>query len=293
MVNGVFVGLITIDLIYTVDKVPAPNAKIVARSQQVFAGGPATNAAITFRHLGGDPVLVAALGRHPLASIAQEELAHYAVELVDLAQHSGMVPPLSSVYVDRQGRRSVVSVNSTQTDIPSVSLNHSILDRADILLVDGHAMTACQSWAHAAHARGIPVVLDGGSWKPDTDQLLKHVDAIICSANFLPPGCVNPDEVIRCLRRSGVHRIAITNGGHPVHFVCDSEEGMIDVPHVEVVDTTGAGDVFHGAFCYFAVTGHSFVEALRRAANVAADSCRFHGTRQWMQTVHTRAVNGG
>ena len=55
------------------------------------------------------------------------------------------------------------------------------------------------------------------------------------------------------------------------------------VPTVETVDTTGAGDIFHGAFCYFAASGSGFVGALAEAANIAAESCRFHGTREWMQ----------
>ena len=66
MASGIFVGLSTIDLIYTVDEFPSANAKAVARSQAILAGGPATNAAITFSHLGGEATLVSPLAGMPL-----------------------------------------------------------------------------------------------------------------------------------------------------------------------------------------------------------------------------------
>jgi sugar/nucleoside kinase (ribokinase family) len=82
----------------------------------------------------------------------------------------------------------------------------------------------------------------------------------------------------------GVQQIAITHGANPI--LADSYTGMVEVPHVDAVDTMGAGDIFHGAFCYFASVGYEFVKALREASEIAADSCRFHGTREWMQPKH-------
>ena len=150
------------------------------------------------------------------------------------------------------------------------------------MLVDGHFMRACQVWAAAARTLGIPVVLDGGSWKPGTEQLLNFVDTAICSADFLPPGCTSEDTVIQYLQTAGVHRVAITHGANSVRFVAGSDSGFVDVPQVDPIDTTGAGDIFHGAFCFHTANGSSFVEALREAASVATASCQFHGTREWM-----------
>ena len=93
MADGVFVGLATIDLIYTVESLPPPNSKAVAQSQELFVGGPATNAAITFSQLGSTAALVTAAGRHKLASIIQDELARYSIELVDLILTITDCPP--------------------------------------------------------------------------------------------------------------------------------------------------------------------------------------------------------
>ena len=72
--QGIFVGLATIDIVYGVDEFPEANTKIEARSQEVFVGGPATNAAIAFAHFGGQATLVTAVGRNVLAAVIREEL---------------------------------------------------------------------------------------------------------------------------------------------------------------------------------------------------------------------------
>jgi sugar/nucleoside kinase (ribokinase family) len=65
-------------------------------------------------------------------------------------------------------------------------------------------------------------------------------------------------------------------------YLSGAASGSVPVPRVEAVDTMGAGDIFHGSFCYFTAIGHGFVEALEMAARIAAESCRFRGTREWM-----------
>ena len=120
MTSGIFVGLSTIDLIHTVDEFPPANTKAVARSQEVFVGGPATNAAITFSLLGGKATLVSVVGGNPVAHLIKNELQKYAVDLVDLAPQSELLPTISSVWVNQRGQRNVVSVNATRT-IPKPS----------------------------------------------------------------------------------------------------------------------------------------------------------------------------
>lgn len=85
MTKGVFVGLSTIDLVQTVDEFPLANKKAVARSQEILVGGPATNAAVTFNHLGGNALLVAAVGRNALCAMVKIDLQKYGVSLVELA----------------------------------------------------------------------------------------------------------------------------------------------------------------------------------------------------------------
>lgn len=283
MANGIFVGLSTVDVIFHVDQFPSGNSKIVAHTQDVFAGGPASNACVTFAHLGGKATLVTTLGRHPLAGVVREELKKYSTRVVDLNSSFDEAPALSSIAVDRTGQRNIVSVNGTRIKTLPAQIDESILDGASVLLVDGHYMEACQAWAKRAHARGAPVVFDGGSWKEGTEDLLESVDTAICSADFLPPGCSSEDDVLRYLQDRAVKHIAITNGAGPVRFVSGSASGCLRVRQIEAVDTMGAGDILHGAFCYYASQGHGFMQALGEATEIASESCRFHGTREWMK----------
>jgi sugar/nucleoside kinase (ribokinase family) len=281
----IFVGLSTIDVIYSVDRFPKANEKVAARSQDVFVGGPATNACIACAHLGGKSALVTAVGKHPMAALLREESARYGIHLVDLNAEFAGVPAISSVTVDSKGQRNVVSANAIRVPTPEAVVDHHVLDRARMVMVDGHHMQACQAWAAAARSLGKSVVFDGGSWKDGCGELLKSVTTAICSADFLPPGSKGGQQVVEYLRARGVANIAITHGGEPIEFVSGMSQGTLRVPQVEVADTTGAGDVLHGAYCYFASLGHGFVEALSEAAEIAAESCRHQGTRAWMEAM--------
>ena len=282
--DGIFIGLSTIDIVYNVDEFPAPNSKVAALSQDALVGGPATNACIAFAHLGGKAALVTAVGRHALAALVREELSRYAIELADLNPDFVGLPVISSVAVDQRGNRNVVSANAARVTTPAARVDARLLELARVVLVDGHFMQAGQAWAAAAKERNTKVVLDGGSWKDGTEELLKNVHTAICSADFLPPGCGNADEVMEYLRAAGVGNIAISNGAEPIRFVAGQSAGTLRVPEVEVVDTMGAGDILHGAYCYYASIGRGFVEALSEAAKIAAESCRYSGTREWMKT---------
>jgi sugar/nucleoside kinase (ribokinase family) len=281
MKNAIFVGLSTIDIVYGVDNFPGANSKVVARTQDMFVGGPATNAGVTYAHLGGKVTVVTVAGRHMLANAIREELHRYSIELIDLNADFDGMPVVSSIFVSGTGERSVVSANATRVNALPARVDEKHLGGLSVVLVDGHYMEACQAWASAARSRGIRVVFDGGSWKNGTDELLRNVNTAICSANFLPPGCSSQDQVIEYLKDCGTTDIAITNGAAAVRFVSGIASGFVQVPTAQVVDTAGAGDVFHGAFSYYSSIGHGFVEALEEAAKVAALSCRFSGKREW------------
>ncbi len=282
MISGIFLGLSTIDLIYEVDEFPLTDSKLTARSQAAYAGGPATNAAITFRHLGGNAALVTSIGQHPLTALLRDELNTYGVKALDLSPDRSDVPAISAVAVNSKGQRNVISANASLISEYSDRVDLDLLNSASVLLVDGHLMKACIAWARAAREHGVAVVLDGGSWKPGTELLLPYVDTAICSSDFLPPSCSRPEQVVEFLSRHGVNKIAITAGSNPIRFASEQGSGSLAVPDVPTVDTMGAGDIFHGAYSYFLGTGLSFPDTLARAAIIASNSCQFRGTRAWM-----------
>lgn len=285
MTNGLFVGLVTLDLIYLADSPPQNNQKIVAIDYTVAAGGPATNAAVAFSYLGNQATVLGVVGSHPMGQLIRGDLANYRVAIADLEPTIDLAPPVSSIIVTQAtGQRAVVSINAVKTQASSASIPANILENVAIVLIDGHQMAVGYSIAQMAKAQNIPVVIDGGSWKPGFEEILPFVDYAICSANFHPPKCHSSEEVFGYLSKFNIPHIAITYGEQPIQYLSCNKTGIVDVPQIQAVDTLGAGDIFHGGFCHH-ILRESFTNALALAANIAANSCQYFGTRRWMNFI--------
>lgn len=279
--KGFFIGLVTIDFIYSVDNFPNSNEKIVASDYRVTAGGPATNAAVSFSCLGNLATLFGVIGNHPFTHLIYSDLKTHQLKVRDLDASESSPPPVSSIITQSNGDRAVISINATQNKVSSNALPDLDLEEIDIILIDGHQMAISQVIAQQAKEKQIPIVIDGGSWKHGFEKVLPWADYVICSANFYPPSCQTSEEVFAYLSSLGIPHIAITQGEKNIIYLNKDERGEIKVPAVQVVDTLGAGDIFHGAFCHY-ILSDSFQESLLEAAKIASYSCQFFGTRSWM-----------
>ena len=279
--TGLFVGLTTLDFIYLSDRLLEVEQKLVAQDYLTVAGGPATNAAVAFSYFDNYPKLMTVLGEHPLTELIADDLNEYSVEIVDLIPEKTDTPPISSIIVMADtGQRAVISINAVKSQAQR-SISEEILNDVDIVLIDGHQIAVSLAIAKLAQNRQIPVVIDGGSWKPGLEKILPFADYVICSANFYPPQCHNVPEVFSFLRGLGVSYIAITNGEQPIQCQEQGDNYSIAVPAIKAVDTLGAGDIFHGAFCNY-ILEESFANALSLSAEIASKSCEYFGTRNWL-----------
>lgn len=289
--HGLFVGLVTLDFVYLAAGAPSNNQKIVASDYTVAAGGPATNAAVTFATLGNQATLLGVVGNHPITQLIRADLEIYGCAIADLVPTQSDPPPVSSIIITQAtGERAVISINAVKSQVNSDTLakgqcplSSDILQGVDIVLIDGHQMAVGAFVAALASAQNIPVVIDGGSWKPGFESVLPFVDYAVCSANFYPPGCNSELEVFAYLTDAGIPHIAITHGENPIQCLSHGTTRALEVPHVSSVDTLGAGDIFHGAFCHY-ILQQNFTNALASAADVASYSCQFFGTRRWMHS---------
>lgn len=284
MAQGLFVGLITLDLIYSVSQYPQENQKIVASDYTVAAGGPATNAAVTFNCLGNQSILLGGLGSHPLTQLIRTDLQQHSVNIIDLDSTRLDPPPVSSIIVNNTtGDRTVISINATKSQILHPSNLSQYLENTDIILIDGHQISLSKSLIKQAKIKQIPVILDGGSWKPGLETLLPDINYAICSDNFYPPSCQTSREVFTYLQAMNIPNIAITQGEKPIQYVSlKAGSGSIPIPSIQAVDTLGAGDIFHGAFCHF-IRSKNFPTALTKSAQIATQSCLHFGTRKWIK----------
>ncbi|WP_040802852.1 PfkB family carbohydrate kinase [Nocardia concava] len=284
--SAVFAGLSTLDLAYAVDRYPAEDSKTQAADLFLGAGGPAANAAVTYAFLSGrTPRLVTALGKHALAELIRGDLRQHGVADHDLTPDGDQQPPVSSIIVaTAAATRTIVSLDGSRIH-PALADGAELLGAASILLVDGHYPEPAVRLAAAAREAGVPVVLDAGRWRPVHAELLPLVDIAICSSGFVPPGAHadSADDVFDHLHAAGPTLVAISHGGRAIEYSMPGARGQVSVPAVAAIDTLGAGDILHGAFCHFYDRDTDFPLALRRAAEVASLSCRFVGTREWMR----------
>ena len=211
--TGLIIGVTTLDCIYQTDNPPTANEKVVALKSLMVAGGPATNAAVAFAQLGREnqAVLSSVLGAHPLSTLLREDLQGQGVTLADMDGQRLGPPPVSSIVVSAaSGERAIISRSAEDMQIAADQVAEDMLDGVDIVLLDGHQMAASAQVAGGAKAKGIPVVVDAGSWKPNFETVLAIADVVVASANFYPPGCESSAQVVAYLLSQSVEKIALT-----------------------------------------------------------------------------------
>ena len=280
---GLFLGLTTIDIQYSVPAYPQPNTKNRAKDHRFALGGPAINAAITFQHLGKKAEVFTVIGDHPMTSYMKKEFQGFQIAPYDLSPQHPHLPTIAAIISSEDNGNRTIFTN--QRVSPELSLNqlHSMLDRKpEIILVDGFYMEAAIIAATFGKENGITTVLDGGSWKEGMDRLLPKIDIAICSEDFdVPEG---QGSVFEYLSAAGIRQIAITRGEKPILFQSENRIGEVPVQNIQNArDTLAAGDIFHGAFCYYYLQSRDFISNLQSASVIAGRSCQYLGAHEWMK----------
>lgn len=281
--SGFFVGRSTYDLDFSVAAYPEEDTKVRAEHLLTMAGGPGLNAAVVYAALGLPATLLSVVGTGRFADAVREDIGGFGVRFIDAAAGQPDVLPVSSVIVNpNKATRTVVSSNPpAQVRSPGEEVWRT-LEGSKLVLIDGHIPDLALPVIREARNRNIPVVMDGGNWREVHAELLPFVDYAVVSEQFLPPGTKTADEVFDHLKSVGVSHVAITRGDRPLSWRSDGKAGDITPPKVASVDTLGAGDIFHGAFCWSLVSQGDFVKALELGSKVAAFSTTMWGTRTWI-----------
>lgn len=277
-----FVGLNTLDLQFIVPEYPISNTKTKASYNEIHTGGPATNAAVTCAHLGEKVDLFTPIGQHVFSEYIIEDICQYGVHVIDPASHVQTEPVFSSIVSSlNNGDRTIISYHPKfQYDIYS-NINLQFNDYK-LVMFDGYYPEFAIPIAKECRNRNIPTVIDGGSWKPNLDKLLGNINIALCSNDFHPPGGnKEAQKVFQFLHDKGIEYCAITRGERNILYSSHGIKSEIILALVKAVDTLGAGDIFHGAFCYYYVNGYNFTDSLTKASIVAGESCKSIGTRRW------------
>ncbi|HUY94711.1 MAG TPA: PfkB family carbohydrate kinase [Terracidiphilus sp.] len=288
-----FCGRTTLDALYVVNAMPAEDSKIFAHGFRIAPGGPACNAAITHALLGGRAPLLSAVGRGPAADLVRAELDRRKIRLIDLAEGTEYEAPLTTVLVNSAGAtRTIVNPPAAPLQILPLAGKWPTDwgSRPDLVLTDGFYLRELLPLLTYLRDADCPICFDGGSWKPGTDILAPLLTAAICSERFALPGKPpDAEATLSWFADQGVPYAAVTRGARSILCVDRGHRLEIEVEPVETLDTLGAGDVLHGAFCFYFAAGANFGKSLRRAAAIATRKCRGMGIGAWAEM---RMVDG-
>jgi sulfofructose kinase len=277
------VGAGTYDLVYSVDRHPQPDEKIKAKSFTGCGGGPAANAAVTVARLGLQSAFVGYLGNDIFGNAHIDELQQAGVK-TDLVARGDHPSALSVVMVKPDGSRALVNYRDPESFLAAGSVDFSSID-AKVILFDGHEPGISPSLVKSARQSGIITVLDAGSVHPGTEELEGLVDYLVCSEKF---GLDFTGESIveMALEKLGSYspNVIITLGDQGLVWKNGEGSGREDAFTIKAVDTTGAGDVFHGALAACLAEKKDWHESLRYASAAAALCCTKIGARLGIPT---------
>ncbi|KOH46324.1 PfkB family carbohydrate kinase [Sunxiuqinia dokdonensis] len=199
MKRALFFGLTTLDIQYYSDEFPEANVKVKTDPPEFFVGGPATNAAVAYAALNGEANLLAAIGESPFRSLFIDDFRSTGVSCLDLLKDQQVQPVLATVITSSGGQRTIFTHNPRKL---AVSFDEKKLfdeHRPELLMLDGFYPEVAGRLAKEAKSRQIPVVFDGGSWKPHLPELLPFVDVPFAPMISIRPIAELPKLFLRFL----------------------------------------------------------------------------------------------
>lgn len=287
MLDVLCVGFANQDLLLEVDGYPPQDAKIDVRRLMEQGGGPAATAAVAIARLGGRVALISALGDDRLGERMLAELAEEGVDTSYCPRLPGVESALSVAVVDSvAGTRNIFCYRGP-AELGPERVDPTAVRRARLVLLDTNLPQASLEAARVAQDAGIPVVLDTGVPRPGLETLIAMADYPIpplISAQWAT-GEEDPERAARAMLRGRARAVVVTMGSDG--YLVATHEGVWREAafKVDVVDSTGAGDAFHGGFAYAFARGGSVREAARFGAAVAALKCRSLGGRTGLPTL--------
>lgn len=276
------VGLALQDTILTLDRIPDQAVKVYAKGRREVGGGPAATAAVTAARLGGHALIAARTGEDNVGTAIREEFEAVGVDTTWLRAFPGVQSSGAVVLVDSNGERLIVAY--ADPDLPSAADWLEPEDWGDAVLCDLTWPEGALRCLHAARATGIPALLDADISRhaPATvATIVEAADHVIFSRPGLAQfaGTESLAEGLSLARRSSHIFVGVTDGADGLYWLENGEVRNASPPHVDVADTTGAGDAFHGSFALALAHRRPIAEAIVFSNTVAALKCSRPGGR--------------
>jgi sulfofructose kinase len=286
-VDLVGVGLNATDTLIALPSYPERGSKVEYSSATVLPGGQVATTVVACQRWGATARYVGILGDDAAAVLHKQAFAQERVE-AQIITVPGGTSPQSLIIVDAGGERTVLCRRDPRVVLKPEALHREWIVNARALHIDGcdtEAATVAAGWARAA---GIPVIADLDELYPGVEKLLELVDYLIVSRD-IPCRLMGESDLEMSLRqmqrRYGSCLTAATLGDNGVLAWDGSQFHQLSAYAVPVVDTTGAGDIFHAGFIYGLLQNWPVERRLDFACAAAALNCTASGARGGIQSV--------
>jgi sulfofructose kinase len=280
--DAVGVGYTALDYLGIVPRFPEEDTKLELRKLLIQGGGPTATALVTVRRLGLSASFIGKVGDDSRGERMLSELGAEGVDCSSVIVEAGAHSQFAFIMVDAEtGARTILWTRGSVARIEPAEVDLDLVASAGVLLVDSLEPAGARAAAGAARGAGTAVVIDAGTLREGVTELLPLCDFIVASEVFAGQisdgGSVG--DALRIIHAMGPEAAVVTRGGRGCAAL--SGDGMIEVPAfpVRAADTTGAGDVFHGAFLYAVLQGWDPYRMCLFANAVAAMKCRRLGGR--------------
>jgi len=274
--DAVGFGLNAVDHLCVVSEFPTRDTKPRVDGFARAPGGQAASAMVLLSRLGLRTKYVGKVGGDEIGAFSLESIRSEGVDVSDVVRVPGVTNQIAMVIVDRaNAERTILWHRPPEIATVPTEITPEKVASGRVLLIDGHDAPAAARAAAIAKERGILVVLDAESIKEGTEEVVRNTDVVIASRAFPRSftGASHLDAAIDAIRDLGPRVVGVTLGKlGAVVMVADGSVWGSPAYEVGVVDTTGAGDTFHGAFIYGLLAGWS-VERTMDFANAAAALC--------------------
>ena len=275
-------GIAVMDQIFSVVELPSAAGKYFAESLLEVGGGPAASAAVTAARLDSSSAFWGRVGNDAMGTRILNDLMAEGVDVSAARQIDGGHSTLSTVLVDHHGERMIVSYSDSKLDPDPDHLPLDRLAAADVVLADVRWPQGAAAVLRRTRELGLPAVLDADQ---GPDQDIGELVALASHVVFSEPALRSFTGVSDLA--DGLHQAAaqtsawlcVTAGVQGCYFLEDGELCHQPAFTVEVVDTLGAGDVFHGALAVALAEGQTRPAAVRFASATAALKCTRFGGR--------------
>lgn len=278
-------GQCAFDSLFIIDSFPAPDTKMEIAEWAAAGGGPVATALVSLSRLGIDCSFYGIIGDDEAGRKISSSLQDEHIDISSLLVRPGAESQVAFIAVEKKsGKRTIFWKRPSARPLRPHELPEDFLDDADFLLVDGLMAEASMFAAKKARQRNVPVMLDAGRVREGMIELAQECDYVVCSEEFAVEfaGSEDPCDMEKAIRRIKLFNTkatTITLGERGSITLSGNDSFQTPAFSVDVIDTTGAGDVFHGGYIYGLLQKWDIKEVVRFASAFAALKCRKLGGR--------------